>query len=150
MPDPISFTNTSPRHGLPFLFVGQAQKEYFVNEALARLDALLHPAVEDELSNPPASPEDGQCWVVGASATGEWAGHDAAIACWQAGNWFFQTPQVGMQLFDKAAGRLARFDGSWVRADAVTAPDGGSTVDNEARTAIAGLISALVAAGILA
>lgn len=121
-----------------------------VNEALARLDSLLHTAIEAELSAPPVGPVEGECWLVGAAATGDWSGQDGAIACWQSGNWIFLTPRTGMRLYDKASGQEARFDGGWLRAAAVTSPSGGSVVDSEARTAIAGLVAALVSAGILA
>ncbi len=149
MPDPISFTSTSPRLALPFLFAGQAQKEFFVNEALARLDALLHPAIEAETNTPPASPVNGQCWLVGTAPTGDWAGRAGQLACRQSGNWLFAAPVTGMRVHDKAASRLVIYDGSWQRTANVAAPTGGTTVDAQARTAIAGLITALGVAGIL-
>jgi len=150
MTDPISFTSATPRFALPFLFSGQSQKEFFVNEALARLDALMHPVIEDELDAPPASPPAGKSWLVGAAPAGEWAGHAGELACRQAGEWLFATPVQGMQVFDLAAGKLAVFDGTWKRAGQVSPPAGGGVVDAEARAAIAGLIAALVSVGILA
>ena len=36
MTDPIALGVRTPRHSLPLLYPGQAQKEVFVNEALAR------------------------------------------------------------------------------------------------------------------
>lgn len=149
MPDPITFDSTSPRFSLPFLFVAQAQKEFFVNEALARIDALLHLAVEAEQNDPPASPSDGECWIIGTVPTGVWSGHPGEIAMWQGGNWLFAMPQPGMAVFDKAQDMQARYDGGWNRAAAVTTPTGGSVQDAEARSAITGLIAALGAAGIL-
>ena len=62
---PVDFDTATARHGFPMLVAGQAQKEFFVNEALARIDALLHPAFETVASTPPALPAAGECWLVG-------------------------------------------------------------------------------------
>jgi len=149
MADPISFTSTSPRFGLPFLFPGQAQKEFFVNEAHALADLLLHPAIEGEDAVAPTDPSDGECWLVAAGAGGEWTGHDGELACYQSCNWIFATPRDGMTVLDQAAGQLRRYADGWQMASPVAEPSGGATVDTEARAAITGLIAALVAAGIL-
>jgi hypothetical protein len=149
MTDPISFLSASPRFGLPLLFAGQAQKEFFVNEALALADTLLHPAIEGEADSPPAEPEEGDCWLVGGEPTGAWAGEAGRLAAFQAGTWLFAAPRDGMRLLDRSTGQDIRYRGGWHRAEAPPAPDGGSTVDSEARAAIAGLVAALVASGIL-
>jgi hypothetical protein len=149
MPDPLSFTSTTARYQLPYIISGQAQRELSVNQAHALADALLHPAIQGETDMPPASPADGECWVVGPAPTGEWAGRAGMLACRQADTWLFVTPREGFSALDKAAGQTARFDGAWQRAVAVTVPSGGATVDTEARAAIADLIAALVAGGIL-
>ena len=52
------------------MLAGQEQKELFVNELAARLDALLHGAIEAELAVPPASPRDGQAWLIATGASG--------------------------------------------------------------------------------
>ena len=150
MTDPISFSSATARFGLPFLFAGQAQKEFFVNEALARIDALMHPAIISETDDPPASPSDGDCWLVGSNPSGDWIGHQAEIACRQSGNWIYAAPQPGMQVYDLAEGQNVYFDGVWSRSTIIAAPAGGGTQDTEARTAIAELIAVLVGAGILA
>lgn len=150
MTDPYAFTSTTPRLKLPNLFVAQAQKEISVNESFARLDALLHAAVEGEANDPPVTPIDGDCWLVGSVPTGDWAGQAGMIACRQAGNWLFAQPVEGMNVFDKAAGQSARYDSGWQRAAAVTSPTGGTTEDSEARAAITELIAALQLSGILA
>lgn len=149
MPDPISFTSTSPRHSLPLLFAGQTQKEFTVNEALARIDALLHPAIEGEADAPPGSPDDGQCWLVGGSPSGAWADHAGELASFSLGTWLFAEPHDGLRLLDKSTGQLVlRRDGDWTAASAPAHPSGGATVDAEARSAITGLIAALSDAGI--
>ncbi|KPL68943.1 hypothetical protein SZ64_13035 [Erythrobacter sp. SG61-1L] len=149
MPDPISFTSTSPRFALPLLFAGQAQKEFHVNEAHVLIDALLHPAVEGEAGAPPAAPDPGECWLIGAAPSGAWAGHAGELACWSAGAWIFAPPRDGMRLLDRSTGQTMPYLGGWNRPAAPALPTGGTTVDTQARTAIAGLIAALVDAGIL-
>lgn len=146
---PVTFDSTSPRFALPLLHVGQAQKELFVNEALAIADALLHCTIEGEAGEPPASPEDGENWLVAADATGDWAGQDHALACRQAGNWIFVPPRGGMRVFDLALGQDRFFADTWQNATTPMEPLGGTTVDSEARAAIVELIAALRAAGIL-
>jgi hypothetical protein len=149
MSDPITFTSASPRYGLPLLFAGQSQKEFFVNEAHALTDALLHPAIEGEANAPPAAPVEGECWLVGAAPTGQWAGQAGRLASHQAGTWVYATPRDGLRLLDRSTGQEIRYRSGWQRPNAPAAPTGGTTVDAQARAAIAGLIAALVASGIL-
>ena len=149
MPDPISFTTSSPRHALPLLFPGQAQKEFYINEAHARIDALLHPAIEGEAASPPADPGEGECWLVGPVPKGVWQGHADELACYTAGTWLFSVPRDGMRLLDRSTGQLRLYRGGWTMAAAPSTPVGGATVDSQARTAIVGLIQALADAGIL-
>jgi hypothetical protein len=149
MTDPISFTSASPRYELPLLFAGQSQKEFYVNQAYARIDALLHAAIEGEANDPPASPDDGDCWLVGDAPTGAWSGHAGELACQEAGTWIFLAARDGLQVLNRSTGQLRLYRGGWTAPAAPAAPAGGTTVDSEARAAIAELIDALAAAGIL-
>lgn len=150
MTDPVSFSSVSPRFALPLLFAGQSQKEATVNEALLAADVLLHPAIETVLATPPATPINGQCWLVGSGATGAFAGRTDHIAAWTEGGWRFMAPREGMRAYDIAstAHRLYA-SGSWRLVAAPAAPTGGSVVDNQARAAIAAIISSLRTAGVL-
>ena len=150
MSDPVTFDSTSARFSFPLLFVGQAQKEDFVNEALVMVDGLLHCAIEAEQAAPPATPADGQCWLVGSAATGAWSGHDGKIAMRQLGQWLFATPRDGMQILNKAsAQRIGLIAGTWRAPTAPSAASGGTVVDAEARSTLAALITALKQAGVL-
>lgn len=148
MSDPYLFDIASPRFGLPLLFAGQAQKEVFVNEAHTIVDALLHCAIEGEADAPPPTPADGEGWLVGLSATGDWEGHGGTIAFRQAGNWLFVPPRDGMRLLDRSTGQERRFLGEWKIPSAAAEPTGGTIVDAQARVAISQLIAALRVAGI--
>ena len=83
MPD-----NNSLRHQLQYLVVAQAQKEITHNEALARIDALLHPVVADRLAIPPSPSlaEAGICWLIDVGGTGEWENRANQIAVWVGGS----------------------------------------------------------------
>lgn len=161
---------TTPRYELPLLAPGQAQKELYHNEALARLDAALHPAVDGAaIVVPPLSPSEGQCWIVGAGASGAWLGHDQSIAMWSAGGWRFVAPQTGMLVFDKAATLWIYWTGSaWSsgelpcsavriggvqvvggRRPPVPSPSGGTIIDVEARAAIDAIIATLMQHGLI-
>jgi hypothetical protein len=148
MSDPLYDSRTA-RFDMPLLFAGQAQKEGFVNETIARIDALLHGAIEGELTAPPASPADGQAWLVGTGASDAWLGQAGKIAARQAGNWLFFTPRDGIKLLNRASGQEMRFFTSWKSATRPSLPSGGTTIDAEARTSLAAILAALTTAGIV-
>lgn len=102
--------------GLTLLESSQAQKEITINEALVRLDiAMPHVVLEIARNTPPASPNNGDAYVVGASPTGAWVGYAQAIAYYYEG-WRFITPKTGYPLWGIAEGRSYRFTGTqWVR-----------------------------------
>lgn len=149
MTDPVSYPSASTRHRLPFLFAGQAQKEFFLNEALARIDALLHPAILGEQADPPAVRQDGDAWLVAATATGSWAGHEDTIAVWQGDGWLHVDPTPGLAVRDLATGEAILYDGGWTRSSGIPSPSGGTTIDSEGRAAIDAIIAALENKGIL-
>ncbi|MEN8919412.1 MAG: DUF2793 domain-containing protein, partial [Octadecabacter sp.] len=66
---------------MPYIQPAQAQKHVTHNEALFLLDAVVQLAVEDvTLTTPPSGPAPNARYIVGASATGDWAGHDNKVA----------------------------------------------------------------------
>jgi hypothetical protein len=149
MSDPIAFASATPALGLPLLIAGQAQKEFFVNEALCVLDALNARAVIASQPAPPATPVAGASFRITAPATGAWAGQEDRIAVMIGGDWRFIAPAEGWLLFDRAAGQLVVYRTQWQPAAVVAAPAGGSVVDSEARAALTSLIVALQSLGVL-
>jgi hypothetical protein len=148
MADALTFATVTDRLRLPLLFAAQAHKEVFHNEALARIDALLHAAVLGEQDTPPADPENGDCWLVGANPTGEWQDNARAIAIFQGGEWVFADPVAGMRIFNRSTRQFTVFCDEWLKPAIFQEPTGGLHVDAEARVAIRAIVSALKVAGI--
>lgn len=162
-------TDATPRLGLPLLQPGQSQKEMSHNEALILLDIAVQGVALGVADTPPASPEEGACWIVGAVPGGAWTGMAHAIAAWTAGGWRFLPPREGMRLW---IGRIQGFalfrDGAWhvgeahgkvfvegvqvvgERCAAVAEPTGGTVVDAPARAAIVAVLEALRSHGLIA
>lgn len=150
MSDPIAFETATPRLALPLLFAGQAQKEFTVNEALLRADLALHCTVEAEVAVPPATPLAGQAWLVANNPSGAFAGHASAIAGFTSGGWRFIAARTGLRVYDKTSACFRHYTVSWQRCVAPATPSGGTTIDQEARTAIGNILEKLMTAGILA
>jgi hypothetical protein len=149
MTDTIAFDDTTARFSLPNIFQAQAQKEFYINEAHAIIDVLLHTSVEAIQATPPASPSEGDCWIVAEGGTGAWVGKDGTIAARQSGAWTFITPKEGLSAFNKATGQMLRYNAGWNYPSNLTAPSGGTNIDSEARSAIGQIITVLRQAGIL-
>ncbi len=107
---------TTTNHlSLPLVQQSQAQKEVTVNEALAKIDALLNTgAMSLSLPTPPASPNEGDLYIIGDAAADEWAGRENNITYFDH-IWRFITPREGVTLWVNDEDRLYSFDGSaWI------------------------------------
>ena len=81
---------------LPDIPASQAQKHVTHNEALRLLDAMVQLSVLDrDLTAPPASPADGDRYIVASGAIGLWAGWDLNVAFWVDGIWMRLVPRPG-------------------------------------------------------
>ena len=155
---------------MPFLSVGQAQKELFHKEALQVLDTVVAAAViEPPRNDPPASPAGGSCYLVAAAPTGAWSGKGQCLAAYTDAGWRFVAPLEGMAAFVKSDGVWATFrSGAWevgplrgsilildgqqvvgARLAAIPSPSGGTTIDSEARSALTQVLSALRGHGLI-
>lgn len=112
-------TELTARLKLPYILPSQAQKHVSHNEALRMLDALVQPVVESRtLVTPPASPANGDGYIVPVGATGDWAGQDNAIAAFQDGTWQFFAPVTGWLAHVIDAAERVVFTGSGWKAAA--------------------------------
>lgn len=98
---------------LPFIEASQAQKHVTHNQAIRDLDAIIMLSVIDcDLATPPATPTDGDRYLVAASATDDWVGQEGDVAAYQDDAWSFHTPNAGWVMWIEDEGVLQAFDGS--------------------------------------
>lgn len=108
----------TPNLDLPYIMPSQAQKHVTHNEAIRALDAVVQLAVLDrDLTAPPVSPADGDRYIVGAAATGDWSGKSGQIAAFQDGAWAFYEPTDGWLAWVLDEDRLVAWEGAaWMVA----------------------------------
>jgi hypothetical protein len=139
--------------------------------ALGLIDLIIAGSVEGTpIAVPPASPALGRLYRVATGASGAFSGRDQQLAGWSEGGWRFIAPVEGMRLVERTSGlELAYRDGAWTsgsarasevlvggakvvgaRQAAIADAAGGTVVDSQARAAVAQVLAALRAHGLIA
>lgn len=107
-------TEQTTRLELPYILPSQAQKHVTHNEALQRLDAITQLVIHGEAGQPPETPDEGNCFLISASAIGDWAGKRGKLAFRQDAGWIYITPREGWQAWFMDDARLkALQNGTW-------------------------------------
>lgn len=105
---------TTPKLKFTYVEAAQSQKHVPVNENSVALDALIQCSILGLYTvTPPVSPSDGDRYIIGASATGAWAGKDYKLAYLVDGVWRFFDPQKGWIVFNEADNRLYMLNSSF-------------------------------------
>src|SRR6185437_8603331 len=105
-------TTATPRAALPLLAAAQAQKHVTHNDALLQLDALLFARfLSRNVSTPPATPADGDTYLVKATASGAWTGQNGQIAYASGGVWRFTASFTGLTAYVVDEAKLVVFNG---------------------------------------
>ena len=105
----------STRLGLPYIQPQQSQKHVTANETFRRLDILVQLSVKSAtLDVEPASPADGDAFILPASASGaSWTSMTAGdIAAFQDGAWRAIAPGAGWRAFIEDEAGFRYFGGS--------------------------------------
>ncbi|MEJ1967086.1 MAG: DUF2793 domain-containing protein [Rhizomicrobium sp.] len=101
------------RARLPLLAQAQSQKPVIADRNFVQLDALLCARFLDrDLSAPPATPAEGDCYLVKPTAGGDWTTQDNQIAFFAGGAWKFYPPFAGLSAFVADESKLVVFDGA--------------------------------------
>lgn len=146
-------SDDTPLLNLPLILPAQAQKHVTHNEALRLLDITVQLAVLDrDLNAPPATPAEGDRYIIGPAPTGDWTGRAGQIAAFWGGIWVYIAPGDGWQarVLDESL-TLAHQGGIW--SSAVTPPETtprlgiSTTADATNRLAVASPATLLTHAG---
>jgi len=103
---------TSPNLKLPYLAPAQAQKHVTHNEALRQLDAIVQLSVLAIANEPPAEPQNGNCYVVGADPQNGFADKANHIAAFQDEAWVFLAPNIGWRSYVQDTADFRIFNGT--------------------------------------
>ena len=131
--------SNGPRRGLMINALTGDNFDTDFRKLLRALDALLDAAVINlTTSAPPGSPTNGDAYIVKASGSGAWSGHDNALAIWTtdnpsapSGEWEFYAAAKGMIVVNAADGLLYVWDGSAWTAAGGGGGSGPNFADNE-------------------
>jgi hypothetical protein len=131
----------SPKLGVPLIEASQAQKHATHNEGVLMLEALLSAVVlASDLTIPPASPEEGDLYIVPAGASGLWQGEAGRLALFLGGAWSFTDAAAGFEAFDATSGNRLQFLGGMWRVTASYGAAGARSANRtiEAEVALSG------------
>jgi len=105
---------TDPNLGLAYGWtLGESGWHTGMDANLKRLGAIVGLSVTSRTTTtPPASPAEGERYIVPAGATGAWAGRTDQIAVWIDGAWEYHAPKVGWLAFIAAEDKLAVYKSS--------------------------------------
>lgn len=100
---------TDPNLGLHYGWtLGESGWGAGMDANLKRLGAVVGLSVKDrDVTTPPATPVDGDRYIVPAGATGAWAGKTDQVAVRIAGSWEYHVPRIGWIGFVEDEGVLS-------------------------------------------
>jgi hypothetical protein len=109
--------DSTSRYALPYILPNQAQKHVTLNESLQALDVMNSLAVLSRvLAEQPASPADGDCYILPAEASGAaWSSFASGhVAAYVDGSWIAVAPPEGCRAWVGDENRLLVFiDDAW-------------------------------------
>ena len=131
----MSAAHHTPRHNLPFILGGQAQKHITHNEAILEIDARLQLAVEGTVATPPPDPADGDTWIVHVSPQGGFSGHGGQLAQHWEGVWRFRDAQTGWLAWNRETDELlVKSDDGWLPVTALPGSSESLGINTDADT----------------
>ncbi len=105
--------DNTPLLSLPLLADKQDLQTTFHDDGMKALDALVMlSAIDRDLSSPPASPDEGDRYIVKAPGSGDVAWEDDNVVVFIDGHWRAHPPQPGWTCYVQDEGALIAWDGT--------------------------------------
>ena len=104
-------SSTDPNLGLNYGWtLGESGWDTGMDANLKRLGAVVGLSVKDrDLTTPPASPANGERYLIPAAATGVWAGKTNQIAVRIADAWEYHAPKIGWLCYIEDEAKLSAY-----------------------------------------
>ncbi len=112
----------TPRNNLDLMTFNEAQPHLTFNDLAWFLDAFVYPRLTGYPADttPPASPSEGDIYIVPTGATGSWLNQDGKVAQYRNASWEFYTPAVGWHLYKPTFSGEVWYDGSeWTETQVI-------------------------------
>ena len=116
---------------IPLLFQNQAHKDIVFNEALSKIDSLIHLSVIDIFINSePENIKDGDSYIISNNPNDIFSNHSCKIAYYNIG-WKFITPTEGMRVWVQSKKSLYIYiENNWIKFDNTATKDSDTNVFN--------------------
>lgn len=115
----------SPRLHIPYITESQAQKEVTHNEMVTKIDLLVQTAVLGIINDPPPTPAEGDCYIIGNIPTGTWTSKENHLTEFVGTAWITVPPLVGWRLHNQADGKTYCYhDEAWNIFEGEIGPQG--------------------------
>ena len=98
---------------LQYIVANQSQKEVTINADLNVLDMLVQATAKGIANAPPASPAEGEMYIIGDAPTGAWEGKAKHLAGFFAGVWLIVAPRAGWRVWLEEGTAMRYQDGRW-------------------------------------
>lgn len=110
---------TTPNLDLEEWEQDQDQPHITVNTALRILELMCQLRILDrDLAAPPGAPNDGDCYLIAAGASGEWTDRTDQIALYVGTSWIYLFPKSGWRAYIVDEGQNVQYSGgspsAWV------------------------------------
>jgi len=88
------------QNGIPFVPESTIDPAAGLNLALKVADALIQVKVQAIQNDPPATPDEGDMYIVGTVPTGAWVGYEGKLAQYLDAGWNFYSGVTAVNLTD--------------------------------------------------